>query len=230
MKQKVICVLGMHRSGTSCLAGTLEEAGVFLGDISRKDPYNPKGNHENRKIIALHEDLLLSNEGSWDAQPTKLVWSERHKTMRDEIIRDYEGVACWGFKDPRTLLTIEGWMEALPSISMVGIFRNPILVAQSLQSRDGMSIEQGIDLWVYYNEKLLSYYYTYKFPIVSFDTDANVFMHTLSLLLSKLELTTSPEKLNFFDPALKSTKVKYLHLELPDRVERLYETLNKIAL
>jgi len=220
----------MHRSGTSCLTGTLEEAGVFLGEISRKDPYNLKGNHENSKIMALHEDILLTNGGSWDSPPDTIIWPEKHKITRDEIIGDYAGVSCWGFKDPRTLLTLEGWLEALPPITMVGVYRNPILVAQSLQSRDGFSIERGIDLWAYYNEKLLSYYHEYKFPIFSFDTDDNVFRHNLSQLLSKLELPPSPEKLNFFDPSLRGTKVKPLQLQLPDRVSHLYETLNTVAL
>lgn len=28
-----LIVFGMHRSGTSCLTGTLEEAGVYLGEV-----------------------------------------------------------------------------------------------------------------------------------------------------------------------------------------------------
>jgi len=230
MKQKIICVLGMHRSGTSCLAGTLEEAGVFLGNVVRKNPDNLKGNHENKKIMALHQDLLRANRGSWDSPPGKVIWSERHKTIRDEIIRDYEGVACWGFKDPRTLLTLEGWMEALPLIRMVGIFRSPVLVAPSLQSWQGSSLKQGIDLWVYYNKKLLSYYCAHKFPIVSFDTDEKVFRHKLLQVLNQLGLPISPERLRFFDPVLRNTSVKHPDLELPSHVSQLYETLNEAAL
>jgi len=30
-----ILILGMHRSGTSCLAGCLEEAGLYLGDVTK---------------------------------------------------------------------------------------------------------------------------------------------------------------------------------------------------
>lgn len=230
MKQKVICVLGMHRSGTSCLAGTLEEAGVFWGDVSRKNPDNLKGNHENKKIMALHDELLRANRGSWDSPPTKVVWSDRHKCIRDEIIRDYKGVACWGFKDPRTLLTLDGWLEALPSMSMVGIFRSPFLVAPSLQSWQGSSLKQGIDLWAYYNEKLLSYYHEYKFPIVSFDTDEKIFRQKLSELLNQLDLPISPDQLSFFDPALRNTAVKILDIELPCHVSQLYDTLHKAAL
>jgi len=220
----------MHRSGTSCLAGTLDEAGIFLGDVSRKNPHNPKGNHENSLIMALHNDLLLTNGGSWDSPPSQVIWSAKHKSLRNAIIRDYERVACWGFKDPRTLFMLEGWLEALPGINLVGIFRHPILVAESLQSRNGFSIEKGIYLWIRYNERLLSYYNTYKFPIVSFDTEGNSFIHKLLEMLGKLELPTPPEKLSFFDPSLRNTIVNYRHLEMPNRASRLYETLNKIAL
>lgn len=226
--QKVICVLGMHRSGTSCLAGTLAEAGLFLGEVSRKNPHNLKGNHENSKIMALHEDLLLANQGSWDSPPRQVTWSEQHKIIRDEIIKDYEGVAYWGFKDPRLLLTLDGWLEALPPVTMAGVYRHPLLVAQSLQARDKFSIERGIDLWVYYNKKLLSYYHTYKFPIISFDTAENIFRRKLSQLLWQLDLPMLPETLNFFDPALRNTTIK--PVQLPEHVSRLYETLNETAL
>jgi len=43
-----ILILGMHRSGTSCLAGCLEEAGLYLGDVNLKAGFNKKGNRENR--------------------------------------------------------------------------------------------------------------------------------------------------------------------------------------
>jgi len=230
LKTQTLCVLGMHRSGTSCLTGTLEEAGVFLGEISRKNPHNLKGNHENSKIMALHEDVLQTNGGSWDSPPDTIIWSEKHKITRDEIIGEYENALCWGFKDPRTLFMLEGWIEAIPELTMVGIFRHPILVAQSLQARDGFSIEQGIDLWVQYNEKLLTYYDRYQFPILSFDTDEQVFRNTLSNLLRQLDLPTSPEQFTFFDPILSSTKVQDLDGSLLKHVSQLYEHLNRVGI
>jgi hypothetical protein len=60
----IISVLGMHRSGTSSLVGSLEEAGVFLGNVQRVNPNNPKGNLEHLKIMKLHDDLLAENGGS----------------------------------------------------------------------------------------------------------------------------------------------------------------------
>src|SRR5205085_1596864 len=86
---EAVCVLGMHRSGTSCLAGTLEEAGLYLGEVIRKSPFNPKGNRENPLIMALHEELLSANSGSWDDPPREVVWSDEQRRARDEIIGSY---------------------------------------------------------------------------------------------------------------------------------------------
>ena len=63
---QVIAVLGMHRSGTSCLTGLLEDAGVCLGNVSKQNPYNRKGNQENLQIMYLHDAVLDDNRGSWN--------------------------------------------------------------------------------------------------------------------------------------------------------------------
>src|SRR6266446_4453200 len=152
MPGRIIAVLGMHRSGTSCLVGLLEQAGVFLGEVSRKNPSNLKGNGENPRIMALHEELLRINGGSWDAPPETVVWPRELKTRRDGIIGDYRGAPLWGFKDPRTLLALDGWLEALPGLQFVGIFRHPLSVAESLERRNGFSLEKGLRLWSAYND------------------------------------------------------------------------------
>ena len=64
-----ILILGMHRSGTSCLAGSLQEAGLYLGEVNTTAPHNAKGNRESRTIVALHDGLLQANGGAWDAPP-----------------------------------------------------------------------------------------------------------------------------------------------------------------
>ncbi|WP_173204579.1 hypothetical protein [Sphingopyxis sp. BSNA05] len=42
-----VLILGMHRSGTSCLAGALERCGLHLGDVRRT------GTHNKRDILNL---------------------------------------------------------------------------------------------------------------------------------------------------------------------------------
>ena len=67
---RVICILGMHRSGTSCLTGSLQEAGLSLGDCHTWNPHNLRGNRENQAFVDLHDDILKANHGAWDAPPT----------------------------------------------------------------------------------------------------------------------------------------------------------------
>lgn len=61
---RTIFVLGMHRSGTSALAGALVNAGVYAGDAStlyEADNYNEKGFYEQRSVVDINESVLISN-------------------------------------------------------------------------------------------------------------------------------------------------------------------------
>ena len=226
MASRTIAVLGMHRSGTSCLVGLLEQAGVFLGDVSRKNPSNAKGNRENPRIMALHEDLLKVNGGTWDAPPQAVSWPRDLKARRDEIIASYRDSALWGFKDPRTLLTLEGWLEVLPGLEFVGIFRHPLAVAESLHRRNGFAIEKGLGLWSTYNDRLLRYRERYGFPIVCFDVDG--LTEQVQRLAKSLGLPPSAGPLDFFETELRHTAPDENAL-VPDHVLRLHSELQRTA-
>ena len=73
--EQILCVLGMHRSGTSCLTGSLEEAGLHMGDIHTWNPHNLKGNRENQKIVDINDQVLASAGAAWDNPPdTDISW------------------------------------------------------------------------------------------------------------------------------------------------------------
>src|SRR5438093_2130947 len=115
-----LCVLGMHRSGTSCLMGCLQNAGLFVGEVVESAPHNLKGNRENLEVRALNEAILECSAGSWKEPPKKLVWNKTHEWRRDQIIAVLSsGGPMWGFKDPRTLLTLDFWRRALPDVQFV---------------------------------------------------------------------------------------------------------------
>ena len=156
IKQKrVIAIIGMHRSGTSLLAGSLQERGLFLGDVVNEAPHNKKGNRESLPIRELHEDILNSSGGSWDNPPEEVSWKGIHRSMRDLITNGFSDQPIWGFKDPRSIFCLEGWLETIPSLECVAIIRHPEEVAMSLHARNGWSIEKGINLWYVYNRRLL---------------------------------------------------------------------------
>lgn len=212
----------MHRSGTSCLTGLLEQAGVFLGPVSRANRWNLKGNHENPSIMRLHDEVLAANGGRWDAPPAAVVWPEVLKTARDEIVRSYEGEPLWGFKDPRTLLLLEGWLEVLPDLRFVGIVRHPALVAESLTRRNRFPRERGLELWLSYNRRLLSLHQAGEFPMISFDAER--FQDAFVRAARMLELPSSSGDLDFFDPELRHPMPERPG-PLPDEVERVYRAL-----
>lgn len=224
MKNRVFCVLGMHRSGTSCLTGTLKSAGMVLGDVSVVNPFNAKGDCEDTRIVRLHKDLLHANGGSWYAPPRSVRWSHSFRSQRDSIIRSYDGIRCWGFKDPRTLFTLDGWFEAVPDLQPVGIYRHPLAVARSLERRNGMSIEQGLQLWAEYNRRLLAFSDRLPFPILCFDLDACDFEQQLRDAVSGLGLEAEGNEFGFFDPALRHENEEQ-DQPLPANVAKLYAAL-----
>ena len=208
---RVICVLGMHRSGTSCLAGTLEQAGVFLGEVATHNKFNVKGNRENPAVREVNGRVLHDNGGDWNRPPAgPMVWNDGHRKMRDAIIGSYSEQPVWGFKDPRALLTLEGWLEALPNLEFVGVVRHPLAVARSLQSRPrGPGLAEGIRLWTAYNIRLLEFRERYDFPLVSFDASSEKLAASLREVTQRLELRP-PSTVGgapFFDPDLKHQNV-----------------------
>lgn len=207
---RCIIVLGMHRSGTSALTGSLQEAGVELGSVGTEAADNAKGNREPRSLNVLHDHLLEVNGGSWAEPVAPLSWQPIHRELRDLFIRQFAGVDLWGFKDPRTLLALGGWLPALPTAELVGIFRHPFLVAQSLRCRNGLSGQAALALWLYYNRVLLWWADQPRgLHLVEFDRDPSVFEASLNSLLAALDLPTP--RLTFFEPGLRSQDAPPLH-------------------
>lgn len=224
---RVVCIVGMHRSGTSCLAGSLQEAGLHLGDVFRVGRHNLKGNRENGRVMALQEAVLVHGGGTWQQPPEQVSWSDFHRAERDSIIASYNGASIWGFKDPRTLLLIDFWREALPNLMAVGTLRHPRCVAESLQKRGGGSIEEWLDLWVQYNGRLLALHQSEPFPIVRFDLGEQAYRRSLMAAMDRLGLRV-PARLTFFDPLLRHHESSS-QFQMPERITRLYEALCRIA-
>lgn len=184
---RCVLVLGMHRSGTSMLAGTLAAGGVHLGRVL-ETPFalNPTGLREPEALIHMHEDLLRANGGAWDAPPAQVDWSKLHLAVRDLFIEARARAGLWGFKDPRTLLVAEGWIAALADWTAVGIFRHPAAVAASLAHRNGFAPDKGLALWAAYNRRLLALQHAHGFPLLEFRADGCGMRADLAAALGRL--------------------------------------------
>ncbi len=229
-ERRVVIVLGMHRSGTSCLAGILEAAGLTLGRVSRQNLFNPKGNLESKKIIDLNDALLRHNGGAWDNPPVRIDWPEALQQERDRIIGGYRDSLLWGFKDPRVLLALDGWLEGLSGfdVSFAATYRRPEAVAQSLYRRNQFPLDKSLSLWKTYNEKLLAYQGAFGFPVISFDLQQADYRDAVKRLLRKLSLTLDHRPEYFFENEFRH-ETQAPEADLPQEIESLYKELERIA-
>lgn len=227
MTVRPILLLGMHRSGTSCLAGSLQQRGLYLGEVYESRPHNRKGNRENQRIMDLNNAVLAASDARWDRPPPAgLRWDTACAAEREAIVAGLEAGsagAAWGFKDPRTLLTLPFWRERLPDARLVATFRHPARVARSLHARDpSMSIEAGLALWAAYNERLLAVHAREPFPIVSFDADAEAYAGAIDRLARHIGLRAGHEGDGFFEGVLRHQDAGE---PVPAKHQALYEAL-----
>ena len=229
LRGTVVCVLGMHRSGTSFLMGSLQRSGIFLGTHFDWNPHNQRGNRENPEVFALHEDVLASNGGSWDDPPEVVTWSSYHFDRARALLSKYAGDGLWGFKDPRTLLTLSGWKRVTNDIRFVGIFRSPTAVAHSLRLRSGMPLERAMRLWNHYNQLLLDEYDRQPFPVICFDWQEDMLHENINAIVTTLGLQVVGRDNRFFASDLRHCRDSAEN-HLPEESVAIYRRLQSIAL
>ncbi len=220
-------MLGMHRSGTSCLTGSLQEAGLSLGDCHTWNHHNIKGNRENQKFVDLHDSILQDNGGSWDLPPKKIIWSARHRQRALELLAEHSHEDIFGFKDPRTLLLVDGWKVLVPGLEFVGIFRRPDAVARSLEKRSAMARDQALKLWYNYNARLYRQYRSRPFPLLCFDDDERQLLRNLSAVAVNLGLQALAGDSTFFSSQLRTAPPGEDAGPLPWKIRRLHRKLQK---
>lgn len=186
-----ILILGMHRSGTSCLAGCLERSGLNLGTVRRSGRFNTKGYYEIKALERLHNQVLGLNGGTWHEPPARhiTIHPHHHQEMMEELKTLSKRRPC-GVKDPRLLLLLDRWLEVVPPpFKLIGTYRHPMSVAKSLAARNGLSEEKSIRLWLHYNNALMERHKQNPFPLLEFDlTDIDQYCKTVATLAVKLGL------------------------------------------
>jgi hypothetical protein len=204
-----VIVLGMHRSGTSMLTGSLEAAGVLLGEVNNAAPHNRKGNKEHEGVRGLNDRIMARYGADWKSPPhdqLPLAWTQEELAEGLAQTSSLSGSGrVWGFKDPRTIWTLEGWLALYPAARLIGVFRHPVAVMNSLLARPGaLQIPEGdaLALWERTNRRLLSLRQRLGFPLLHFsETDIEGrFMGPLGAFTRSLGLEAGPA--GFFDAEL----------------------------
>ena len=161
---KTFVILGMHRSATSLVAKGLSTI-VHLGKDEEMLPPqadNPDGFYENMRFMDLNNRILASAGGSWLEPPDEdkiLAVKDDFKAEIIELVNEHNHYDYWGWKDPRTSLTIRLFHDYLTNPHYIACYRNPVEVANSLQIRKSppMSMEKAIKVTMEYNMRIVKF-------------------------------------------------------------------------
>lgn len=191
-----VAIVGMHRSGTSMVAKQLSQAGLYLGPDSALMPpasENPEGFFEHLAFVDLNDEVLNVAGSGWDCPPpVQTDWTgaafDRHREQARSLAVPLAEHGVWGWKDPRTSLTIPFWESALGPLRVVVVVRNPLEVVTSLHRRNGFSIALSLTLWQIYAERVLASTPADRRFVTHFDAwfvdpqaEANRLIHALDL-------------------------------------------------
>jgi glycosyltransferase involved in cell wall biosynthesis len=141
--------------------------GVYLGsedNLMRPAPDNPRGYWENQQLTDINDEILTRLGGSWHELPAfSANWesapalADIRQKARIFLQKEFASASFWGWKDPRTSLTLPFWQNLLPRLRFIICLRNPVDVARSLEHRNGFSFEKSDYLWLNYVKSALEH-------------------------------------------------------------------------
>ena len=236
MKPFVI-ITGMHRSGTSFLVRALNLCGMNIGDIESltttewmAHKSNPKGHWENNEFVNLGKTFLENNSGSWDNIPNQFSIDESFgSNIKNEIINIYNELSlATGFKDPNAILYFESWKKYLPKNTIVvGIFRHPLKVCESLKNRNDFSYEKSLSLWKEYNERLLNIIERENGFLLDFDWDKKRLLAEIKQICENIGLVPLELDQWFADELKRSDKTFDQKYHITNDINAIYHRLQQ---
>jgi hypothetical protein len=180
--RQLLCVLGMHRSGTSVATQLLHRLGARLGPrlLDAMGDVNDDGFWEDSRIVELNERLLAALGSRWqDCAPLDFgaidprVLDELRREAAAHFSANYGAPGLWVVKDPRLCRLLPFWLDIWRETGFetcfVNILRHPFAVAKSLHRRDRIPVEYGVVLWLEYTFDALSHSGSRPGIVVPFD-------------------------------------------------------------
>jgi hypothetical protein len=252
MNNKLVVVLGMHRSGTSAVTRSLQVMGVGLGD--RLMPAtamegNAKGFWEDLDLNVLNNELLNAIGSNWhylapvEPRDVETLRKNGYFVRAVELLRKkVESTLVFGFKDPRVAKLLPFWKEVFKhchfEVSYVLALRNPLSVVKSLAQRDYLDAEKSYLMWLDHVIRGLIWSEGSRRVLVDYDRLMQSPGHEISRIAAALEFTVDSAELEsytaeFLDEGLRHTTFSpqdLLHDDAcPPLVRDIYGALLSVA-
>ena len=155
----LLVVLGMHRSGTSALAGVLTLLGFQAGKtLLPANGFNERGYFEDSLLVHQHDVLLRALGYSWDDErPFPIGWhlgkeaAEAKIALTRRLLAEYDLERPSVIKDPRMCRLLPLWKDMFVELGIAPGYllsvRDPLEVAESLRRRDGLPANRAALLY-----------------------------------------------------------------------------------
>lgn len=174
MAKEILCVLGMHRSGTSLLCEILHHMGITFGTkeaLIEGNHANPDGYFELKELAELMRDIytdagLMTMSPVWldlntIPQSKKKWYCGRIEQCLRTTLEQCPDNQIFAIKHPRICIILPWLKECFEKMNVrvryISIIRNPLETAQSLLKRDCYPIDFGLHLWEKHNAAILAY-------------------------------------------------------------------------
>jgi hypothetical protein len=160
--RQAIVILGMHRSGTSALAGTVARLGLATPRTPLPPaPDNPTGFYESLPVVMVNHQLLRAARCTWNLcftfEPdclSKLLGLAGGEVILDTLRQEFDGTTPFVLKDPRLCLMLPAWLPALRAIEtairVLIIVRHPAEVMHSLSVRNKLPENETALQWLHH--------------------------------------------------------------------------------
>jgi Sulfotransferase family len=214
-----VFVLGMHRSGTSGVTRLLNMAGAYFGPegISNgADEGNLKGFWERVDVRSACDGLLQESGFDWwkvadfsldrISEPVRARYVDSLK----RILLELDAHRPWVVKEPRLSLLFPLIRPLLEVPVCVHVTREPLEVADSLQTRNAFPAPAGLALWELYTIRAFEASAGLPRVLVRYEDLMSTPVATLARLLEQLNelgtfglrLPTEREITAYIDPHL----------------------------
>jgi len=183
---RVLCITGMHRSGTSLTASWLRRCGLPIddGEVYGAASGNQLGVFEDKEFVLLQaqrmRDLVPGSRGWVYTKPWPLQTTDAFRERSAELAgRRSESYRDWGWKDPRSTLFLDHWLEIIPELKVVALWRRAAEVVESLVARSRASDHPALQIdetsalrvWLAYNKCLLKFKLAHPRQVLLFRID-----------------------------------------------------------
>lgn len=157
---KTVVVLGMHRSGNSRTAGMLQILGVDIGkDLIEGDlAFNINGYFEDKAFLKMNEEILRKAGGTSHDPPVDVSNLANDISIVNKIKNLVsKNISLWGWRDPRTSLTVELYLPYLVNPHFIICIRNIYENAKSVSEMEGYDIMKCLRLTQTYNDRIIAF-------------------------------------------------------------------------